>query len=106
MQQLKGIPASRGKATGIARIILNLKQIKDFKPGDILVTESTNPSWTPIIYAASAVVTEVGGSLSHAAIVSREYGKPAVVGIKEAIKKIKDGQKITVDGTKGIISIN
>lgn len=88
---------------GTARVIVSLDEIDRFKKGDILVTKATSPAWTPLIHASSAVITDLGGSLSHAAIVSREYGIPAVVGTKDATKKIKDGSKITVDGTKGEI---
>ncbi len=80
--------------------------MESFNPGDILVTKATNPAWTPLIHASSAVVTDLGGSLSHAAIVCREYSKPAVVGTKKGTKLIKNGQKITVNGTKGIVETN
>ena len=75
------------------------------KKGDILITVSTSPQWTPIIRFASAIVTDIGGSLSHAAIISREFGIPAVVGTQEATKLIKDGQKVTVNGTAGVVEI-
>ena len=101
---LKGISASQGKIKGIARVVVSLDNIGAFKPGDILVTKATSPMWTPFIHASSAVVTELGGTLSHAAIVSREYGKPAVVGVKNATELIKDGQKIEVDGSNGEVS--
>ena len=102
---IKGTPASQGKIKGTARVVLSLDNIDTFKPGDVLVTKATSPSWTPFIHASSAVVTELGGTLSHAAIVSREYGKPAVVGVKNATKLIKDGQKIEVNGKSGEVSI-
>ena len=105
-QQLKGISGSAGEVTGIAKVIITLAGVKKFKAGDILVTQATNPAWTPIIHAASAVVTDVGGSLCHAAIVCREYGIPAVVGTKDATKKIKSGDKITVNGAEGIVELN
>ena len=104
MPSIKGIPGSPGIVTGIARIIKSLDQIEKFNPKDILVTEATNPSWTPLIHAASAVVTDLGGALSHAAIVCREYGITAVVGTKKATQKIKDGSKITVNGIKGEVT--
>lgn len=102
---LKGTSASRGKAKGTARVVISLDKIDNFKPGDILVTRATSPTWTPFIHASSAVVTELGGTLSHAAIVSREYGIPAVVGVKDATRKIKDEQKIEVDGAKGEVTL-
>jgi len=104
-QQIKGIPGSAGIAKGTAKIILSLGEIKNFRKGDILVTPATSPTWTPIIHTASAVVTNVGGALSHAAIVCREYGIPAVVGTTNATKIIKNNQQIQVDGSKGIITL-
>lgn len=85
-------------------MILALDEVIRFKPGDILVTVATSPAWTPLIHAAKAVVTDVGGALSHAAIVCREYGIPAVVGTKNATEIIQDGQQITVDGETGTVS--
>lgn len=102
---LKGTPASQGKVKGVARVVVSLDKINTFKKGDILVTKATSPIWTPFIYASSAVVTELGGTLCHAAIVSREYGIAAVVGVKDATKLIKDGQTIEVDGSQGIVKI-
>ena len=105
MPVIKGIAGSPGQFTGRAIIIRSLTQVKRFKPGDILVTEATNPSWTPLIHAASAVVTDLGGALSHAAIVCREYGIPAVVGTKNATKQIKNGAIIIVNGDNGVVII-
>lgn len=103
--QLTGSAASHGEVTGTAKVILSLDDIGTFKPGDILVTVATSPAWTPLMHAAGGVVTETGGTLSHAAIVSREYGIPAVVAVPGATQKIKDGQTIKVNGTKGIVEI-
>jgi len=100
---VKGLAASPGIASGIARVILDLKEAGNFKKGDILVTRMTDPDWVPIMKIASAIVTDEGGITSHAAIVSRELGIPAIVGTKEATKVIKDGQEITVDATRGIV---
>jgi len=105
MSVIKGIAGSKGKKTGIASVILSLDDVEFFKPGDILVTKATNPAWTPLIHVASAVVTDLGGALSHAAIVCREYGKPAVVGTKVGTKEIKNGQRIEVDGEQGVVLI-
>jgi pyruvate,water dikinase len=99
----RGLPASPGIAFGRARIILDVKQAKDFQKGDILVTKMTDPDWVPIMKIASAIVTDEGGMTSHAAIVSRELGIPAVVGTGNATKVIKDGQEITVDAMRGIV---
>ncbi len=103
--QFTGRPASHGEVTGIARVVLSLDDIGNFKPGDILVTVATSPAWTPLMHAAGGVVTETGGPLSHAAIVSREYGIPAVVAIPDVTKKIKNGQMIKVNGTNGTVEI-
>ncbi|MFP3225561.1 MAG: pyruvate, water dikinase [Sulfolobaceae archaeon] len=99
----RGLPASPGIAFGKARIILDVKQAKDFQKGDILVTKMTDPDWVPIMKIASAIVADEGGMTSHAAIVSRELGIPAVVGTGNATKVIKDGQEITVDAMRGIV---
>lgn len=99
----KGIPASPGIAVGKARVLLDLKDAKNFQQGEILVTKMTDPDWVPIMKMASAIVTDEGGRTSHAAIVSRELGIPAVVGTGNATKVIQDGQEITVDATRGII---
>jgi len=100
---LKGIPASPGIARGKAKIILNPSECKKMKKGDILVTEMTNPLFLPAIKKARAIITDVGGLLCHAAIVSRELGIPCVVGTKKATKILKDENRVLVDGTKGEI---
>ena len=105
MQPIRGQAGSRGVITGTARVVLKLDEVNKLNPGDILVTEATSPAWTPFIHIASAVVTDIGGALSHAAIVSREYDIPAVVGTKDGTKRIRDGQKIKVNGTKGVVTI-
>jgi pyruvate,water dikinase len=99
----KGLPASPGLVSSRARILLDLHQAKDFQKGDILVTKMTDPDWVPIMKMASAIVTDEGGMTSHAAIVSRELGIPAVVGTGNATSVIKDGQIITVDAYRGVI---
>lgn len=101
---LKGIPASKGEVRGVAGVILNEASFAKFKPGEILVTRQTSPAWTPLLAVAGGVVTEIGGALSHAAIVAREYGIPAVVGVEDATKLIVDGQQIEVFGEKGAVS--
>ncbi|MGC9105669.1 MAG: pyruvate, water dikinase [Thermoprotei archaeon] len=99
----RGLPASPGLVTGRARIILDVHKASDFKQGEILVTKMTDPDWVPIMKIAAAIVTDEGGMTSHAAIVSRELGIPAVVGTGNATSVIKDGQTITVDAYRGII---
>ncbi len=102
---VRGLPASPGIATGVARVILDphSKEAEEFKEGDILVTRMTDPDWVPIMKKAAAIVTDEGGMTSHAAIVSRELGIPAVVGTGKATKVIKTGMLITVDGYRGVV---
>jgi pyruvate,water dikinase len=102
---LEGISVGSHIASGPVHIILNTKNIGDFKKGEILVTTMTDPDWEPIMKMASAIITDKGGRTSHAAIVSRELGFPAFVGTETATKKLKNGQAITVDttGSDGII---
>ncbi|MCL4405047.1 phosphoenolpyruvate synthase [Patescibacteria group bacterium] len=101
----KGTSVGSKIASGKARVILNPKNIRDFKKGEVLVTGMTDPDWEPIMKIASAIVTDKGGRTSHAAIVSRELGIPCVVGTENATTKIRTGQVITVDtaGTEGFI---
>jgi pyruvate,water dikinase len=101
---LKGIGASPGVAKGFARIASNPSEaLEKFQKEDILVTLSTDPSWTACILKAKAVITESGGVLSHAAIVSREFGIPCVVGARKAREILKDGMRIEVNGTNGFV---
>ncbi|NPA69554.1 MAG: phosphoenolpyruvate synthase [Crenarchaeota archaeon] len=100
----KGVPASPGVAVGRAKICLTIEEAeKKMQPGDILVTKMTNPDWVPFMKIASAIVTDEGGMTSHAAIVSRELGIPAVVGTGNATQVMKDGQVYTVDGSRGVV---
>jgi pyruvate,water dikinase len=102
---LRGISVGSRVAVGQAHVILNTKDIGDFKKGEVLVTTMTDPDWEPIMKMASAIITDKGGRTSHAAIVSRELGIPAIVGTESATKKIKTGDWVTVDttGSDGII---
>ncbi|AEB94640.1 MAG: pyruvate, water dikinase [Metallosphaera sp.] len=100
---VKGLAASPGIASGKARVLLDVKDAKEFQKGEILVTKMTDPDWVPVMKAASAIVTDEGGITSHAAIVSRELGIPAIVGAKEATKVLETGQEITVDATRGVV---
>ncbi len=100
----KGVPASPGIATGRAKICLTVEEAaKKMQPGDILVTKMTNPDWVPYMRIAAAIVTDEGGMTSHAAIVSRELGIPAVVGTGNATQVLKDGEVYTVDGSRGVV---
>ena len=101
--QLHGIASSPGVVTGMARLIRGPEEFGKLQNGDILVAPLTNPVWTPLFAIASGVVTEVGGILSHGAIVAREYGIPAVMGVAGATKLVHEGQTMTVDGNKGIV---
>lgn len=105
VSELKGFPASAGVVEGIARIIRSPEEINDLQPGEILVASTTSPSWTPVFNKISAAVTDVGGIMSHAAIVCREYKLPAVVGTGFASSAIKSGQKLKVDGDTGMVYI-
>ncbi len=100
---LLGDPASPGIATGTVKIIHSAKEIAKVLPHDVLVAPQTNPDYVPAMKKASAIVTDAGGRTSHAAIVSRELGIPAIVGTKDATKKLRNGQVITVNGSKGTV---
>ena len=99
-----GLPVSSGVIEGRARVISNMEDA-DLADGDILVTPFTDPSWTPLFVSIQGLVTEVGGLMTHGAVIAREYGLPAVVGVENATKLIKDGQQIRVHGTEGYIEI-
>jgi pyruvate,water dikinase len=100
---LQGTPASGGVATARARVILDPTGAR-LKPGEILVAPSTDPGWTPLFLTAGGLVMEMGGAMSHGAVVAREYGIPAVVGVPDATEGIVTGQQITVDGATGTIT--
>lgn len=101
---LLGSPVSAGVAEGIARVILKPEDAI-LRAGEILVAPHTDPGWTPLFQSAIAIVTEVGGLMTHGAVVAREYGIPAVVGVDDATTLIKEGERIRVDGTQGLIEI-
>jgi pyruvate,water dikinase len=101
---LIGLPVSRGTIEGRARVVLDLADV-EFEPGDILVTAYTDPSWSPVFVAIKGLVTEVGGLMTHGAVIAREYGLPAVVGVEHATRLIRDGQRIRVHGTDGFVEI-
>ena len=102
-RQLAGIGVSTGRVTGIARVIRHPSESGHLGSQEILVAPSTDPGWTPLFLRASAIVMEVGGYLSHGAIVAREYGLPAVVNIPGLLDAVRDGQRITVDGELGLV---
>ncbi|WP_304454676.1 rifamycin-inactivating phosphotransferase [Nocardiopsis sp. YSL2] len=101
---LVGLPVSAGAVEGRARVVTEMARA-DLAPGDILVTAYTDPSWTPLFVTAAGLVTEVGGLMTHGAVVAREYGLPAVVGVEQATRRIRDGQRIRVHGTDGYVQI-
>jgi len=103
--EIRGVAACRGVAEGTARIITTVEQMSRLKKGDILVCQITNPTWAPIFDKIAGAVSDIGGSMSHAAIVAREYGLPAVVGTGNGTTRIKDGQRIRVDGGRGVVTI-
>jgi pyruvate,water dikinase len=101
---LIGLPVSRGTVEGRARVILDVADA-ELEPGDILVTAFTDPSWSPLFVAIAGLVTEVGGLMTHGAVIAREYGLPAVVGVQDATRLIRDGRRIRVHGTEGYVEI-
>ena len=101
---LAGLPVSAGTVEGRARVVVDMARA-DLEPGDILVTAYTDPSWTPLFVAIKGLVTEVGGLMTHGAVIAREYGLAAVVGVEQATRRIRDGQRIRVHGTDGYVEI-
>ena len=101
---LVGLPVSAGTVEGRARVIADMAQA-DLETGDILVTAYTDPSWTPLFVAIKGLVTEVGGLMTHGAVIAREYGLPTVVGVEHATELIKDGDRIRVHGAEGYVEV-
>jgi len=101
---IAGLAVSSGNIEGRARVILNIEDA-DLEDGDILITSFTDPSWTPLFVSIKGLVTEVGGLMTHGAVIAREYGLPAVVGVENATRIIRDGQRIRVNGTEGYIEL-
>jgi phosphohistidine swiveling domain-containing protein len=104
--QLQGIASSPGVVSGVARVIRGPHEFGRLQEDDILVAPLTNPAWTPLFAIASAVITEVGGILSHGAIVAREYGIPAVMSVAGVTTRVRDGERITVDGNRGFVTLD
>ncbi len=101
---LQGTPASPGRVTALARVILDPHQAR-LASGEILVAPSTDPGWAPLFLQAVGLVMEVDGAMAHGAIVAREYGLPAVVGVRGATTHIRTGQRITIDGAAGTVLV-
>jgi rifampicin phosphotransferase len=102
---LTGVGTSRGQITAHARVVPSLQQIGKVKDGDILITHSTDPGWTPVFTLLSGIVLETGGALAHGSLLAREYGFPAVQ-LADAMELIPDGATITIDGDTGTVTIN
>jgi rifampicin phosphotransferase len=101
---LVGLAVSGGVIEGPARVVRDMAEA-DLERGDILVTPHTDPSWSPLFVTITGLVTEVGGLMTHGAVIAREYGLAAVVGVDHATRRIRDGQRIRVDGTRGFVEI-
>jgi pyruvate,water dikinase len=104
-EQLIGMPASPGRATGQVRIVRGLEDFDQFQAGEVLVAQVTAPAWTPLFERAAAVITDGGSVAAHASLVAREYGIPAVVGAGDATARLHNGQQVTVDGSAGIVEV-
>lgn len=104
-ETLKGLGASPGRVTGLARLLAGPQDFDQMRPGEILVAANTTPAWTPLFGMAAAIVTDIGGPLSHGSIVAREYGIPAVLGTGVATRRIRSGQCLTVDGSAGVVTL-
>lgn len=102
---LTGTPGFHGMITANARVLHGPSDFATIQPGEVLICRYTDPAWTPLFTIASGVVTETGGALSHAAIVAREYGIPAVLGVEHAMTRVQDGDRIVLDGTAGTVTI-
>ena len=99
----RGIPASSGLAAGVVKVVTKIEHLSKIKPGDILVVKTSSPAWTIGMIKANGLISEMGGIISHAAIVAREMGIPCIVSVENATNILKDGQKIRIDGSKGVI---
>src|SRR5690606_31496251 len=102
---LQGVGTSGGTVTAPARVLFGPEDFAKLQPGDVLVAVTTTPAWTPLFAIASAVVTDIGGPLSHSSIVAREYGIPAVMAARAATRSIQSGQVVTVDGNAGTVTL-
>jgi pyruvate,water dikinase len=102
-QTIRGLGTSAGKITATARVLFGPEDFAQMRPGDVLVAVTTTPAWTPLFAMAAAVVTDIGGPLSHSSIVAREYGIPAVMATSAGTRRIRSGQIVTVDGSAGTV---
>jgi pyruvate,water dikinase len=102
---IRGIPVSPGRVTAPASVVHSIEEFDRMKAGNVLVAPMTTPAWTPLLAMAAGVVTDIGGLLSHASIIAREYGIPAVIGTGVATRRIANGQIVTVDGDVGCVTL-
>lgn len=102
---IKGLPASPGVVEGIARYVVSPAEFDQVQKGEILICKMTNPAWVAVFTKIAGLVTDAGGVLAHPAVVSREFGIPAVVGTSNATQKIKTGDRVRVDGNTGVVEI-
>jgi pyruvate, water dikinase len=102
---VRGYAASPGVVEGVARVLLNVNDIGQIREGEVLVCPVTAPSWGPVFGKIAAAVSDIGGTMSHAAIVAREYGMPAVVGTGMATARIRTGDRVRVDGDRGVVTV-
>ena len=102
---LRGVPASAGKVTGTARVVTTSEDLYRIVEGEILICRITAPSWAPVFSRVAAAVSDVGGMMAHTAIISREYGLPAVVGVGFATATIQTGDRVEVDGNEGTVTV-
>jgi len=102
---IQGFPGSSGSHTGPVRVIRDASEFGRLRPGDVLVCPITSPAWSVLLSQAGAVVTDGGGVLSHAAVIAREYGIPAVMATGDATRRLADGQVVVVDGTAGVVRL-
>ena len=105
VSQLKGMPANSGFYTGPARVVINVSQIAKVQEGDVLVAPMTTVGYVPAMKKAGAIITDIGGITSHAAIVSRELGIPCIVGLKIATSSLKDGDIVEVNANHGMVRL-
>ena len=105
-RRLEGVGTSPGTATGIARLLRGPEEFESLAQGEVLVALGTDPGWTPLFRRVRAVVTEIGGVLNHSSVIAREYQVPAVVGVSGATRRIRTGDRITVDGSRGVVAIH
>lgn len=105
-QILQGIPASHGQVQGQVKVLRNLQDIGHIDRKTILVVPYTDSGWAPILVRAGGLISEVGGRLSHGAIIAREYGIPAVMDVRGATEILQDGQQVKIDGSRGIVELS